>query len=492
MSKKSFFEELSFFFKEIRHISIKKDGLAVFNKLLTKLALRSYIQSNDQMIVKPAPVFKPRPFHMNSTPTRGIESRQHQKIRNAHVILALAGLIALTLTFLLATSGLVSGMKLALFAAAASVFLLICIISFFSVRRTSGEVFDGRPVSADENFGEIDNRLIALDEANQFFGSSLNAADMFRLVTSRVGEIFPFSAGALIVPDEAGIKMKIAQFEGRNADVMQDLEFEITAGLSGKAVASRAIEIDEGLELDRKAIPAERLEGFRSSVAIPLMQDEDVFGVFELFTDHAVINDDDTVKLLEAIGEHVTPLFRSSLAFEQSISSALTDVLTGLPNERAFYMILENQLAESMRYRDERPLTVLVIDIKGFSEVNTNLGHQTGDRILEFTGDRIKEQLRKMDFLARTMNDEFAVILPTAAEKTALEIMERIRVVFAQTPFAISDEENVKIWLNFGWATFWKDGETANQLIRNAQLRKQQEKSEEPAGVLWFPKEYVN
>ena len=155
-------------------------------------------------------------------------------------------------------------------------------------------------------------------------------------------------------------------------------------------------------------------------------------------------------------------------------------------------MVLENQLAESMRYREERPLTVLTIDIKGFGEVNTKLGHQTGDRILEFAGARIKEQLRKMDFLARTVNDEFAVILPTASEKTAAEIVNRIEAVFAKTPFAFSENEDVKIRLNFGEATFWKDGDTAQQLIRHARLRKQQAKSEEPVGVLWFPKEYVN
>ncbi len=430
---------------------------------------------------------------MQRLQARAAESRHYISYRNIHVILGSAGLIAIALTFFLATSGLSSGAKVSVFAGVAAMYAVACLISLLFNERGSAHQMTAiaiEPLNA--AFDEIDDRLIALDEANQFFGSSLNAADMFRLVSSRVGEIFPFAASALIVPDEAAGKMKISQFEGRNADMMHELEIGISEGLAGKSFASGAIEIDEDLKLNSKSFPAEKLDGFRSSVAIPLLQNESIFGVFELFTDYPVRKDEDTVKLLEAIGEHVTPLFRSSMAFEQSISSALTDALTGLPNQRAFFMILENQLAESMRYRDERPLTVLTIDIKGFAEVNSNLGHPTGDRILEFVGEHIKQQLRKMDFLARTMNDEFAVILPTASEKTASEIVERIKAVFAQNPFAISDEENVKIWLNFGWATFWKDGETAPQLIRHAQLRKQQAKSEEPAGVLWFPREYVN
>lgn len=412
----------------------------------------------------------------------------------AHAVLCLAGLIAIASIYLSSTANFSSGARIFMFVGVATAYIVTCLVSFtiskrdFFARTASAAAMD--PHAAE--FDEIEHRLIALDEAHQFFGSSLNAADMFRLVSSRVGEIFPFAASALFVPDEAGEKLTVAQIEGRNADVLEDVGIDIAEGLSGKAFASRAIEIDEDLTYDTWAIPEEKLAGFRSAIAIPLLQNDKILGVFELFTDHAVKKDDDTLKLLEAIGEHVTPLFRSSMAFDRSISSALTDVLTGLPNERAFYMVLENQLAESTRFRDERPLTILSIDIRDFAAVNSMLGHSIGDRMLEFAGARIAEHLRKMDFLARTVNDEFGVILPTASEKTAMEIIERIKSGFTQSGFAISDEESVTISLNVGWATFWKDGETVEQLIRSAQLRKRQEKSEEPAGVLWFPKEYVN
>ena len=180
------------------------------------------------------------------------------------------------------------------------------------------------------------------------------------------------------------------------------------------------------------------------------------------------------------------------MSFERSASNALTDKVTSLPNERAFYMVLENQLAECIRHRDERPLSVLTIDIKNFADINQNFGFATGDRMLTFTAEKLTSQLRKMDFLARSSNDEFLLVLPTASEKFATEIMQRIRENFAEEPFGITEEEDMKVWLNFGWATFWQDGDTAEQLLRNARVRKQQSKAEEPSRVLWFPKEYVN
>ena len=155
-------------------------------------------------------------------------------------------------------------------------------------------------------------------------------------------------------------------------------------------------------------------------------------------------------------------------------------------------MVLENQLAESQRFRSERPLTVMSVDIKHFSDANQNFGFAAGDRILAFAAEHLSSQLRKMDFLCRSVNDEFLIILPTASEKFATEILQRIKNHFAGEVFTISESEDIKVWLNFGWATFWQDGETADQLLQHARIRKQQSKAEEPSKVLWFPKEYVN
>ena len=124
--------------------------------------------------------------------------------------------------------------------------------------------------------------------------------------------------------------------------------------------------------------------------------------------------------------------------------------------------------------------------------MNQNFGFAAGDRMLSFVSDNLAAMLRKMDFLARAANDEFLIVLPKAPEKVANEILHRITDHFAGKVFAVSDSEELKVWLNFGLATFWQDGETAEQLLQHARLRKQQSKAESPSKVLRFPKEYVN
>ncbi|MEO8572545.1 MAG: GGDEF domain-containing protein, partial [Pyrinomonadaceae bacterium] len=211
-----------------------------------------------------------------------------------------------------------------------------------------------------------------------------------------------------------------------------------------------------------------------------------------LYKDEPLVVISELDSMLEAIGARVAPLFLTSLSFERSISNALTDSLTNLPNERAFFMVLENQLAESQRFRSERPLTVVSIDIKNFGDVNQNFGFAAGDRMLAFVSENLAGLLRKMDFLSRSTNDEFLILLPTASEKFAGEILQRIKDHFSAKAFAVSETDEVKVWLNVGQATFWQDGETSEQLLQHARVRKQQSKAEEPSKVLWFPKEYVN
>jgi diguanylate cyclase (GGDEF)-like protein len=405
----------------------------------------------------------------------------------AQLALGLFGLVAPVLTFFLAVSSLPETVKIFVLVIMALGYSFICIRSFQKppLQATA-------PKDLADSSETLEKGLNAIGEASEFFGSSLKPSDLFRLVSSRVAQVFPFSNSALFVASDGKDVLQVAQADGPNAEAILQVALPIEAGIAGMAWLSNDVEVDTDLKLERAALPERALADSRSAVAIPLRHDGQAFAILVLYTTEPITGIEDLHPTFEAIGERVAPLFLSSISFDRSISNALTDTLTCLPNERAFYMVLENQLAESQRFRTERPLTVLTIDIKNFADANQSFGFAAGDRILSFTAEHLTSQLRKMDFLSRSSNDEFLIILPTATAKFAAEIIDRIRERFATVPFTVSDTDEIKVWLNFGWATFWQDGETAEQLLQNARVRKQQAKAEEPAKVLWFPKEYVN
>lgn len=426
-----------------------------------------------------------------TTLEKSAPSTRHDTVSTMQFVLIGFGLAAPFATYAIAVSPFSQEARVVMLTGLACVYLVICVWTGVQLKRVSGKLGEGwvEPVS-EEN--ELENKLAALDDAREFFGTSLKPADMFRLVSNRVSEIVPFGTCLLITrAGEKGELLRVANAFGDSAASFENLEFAADTSLAGLAFLGSEVEIASTMDQEHEVFPEGLLAAYTGSAAVPVSHDGDVFAVYQFFFNQES-RAEDLRERLEAIGDRVAPLFLGSLAFERSLSKALTDPITNLPNERAFYMVLENQLAESHRFREERPLTVMAVDIKEFDEINQAYGHAAGDRALSFAAECIGSQLRKMDFLARSMNDEFLIVLPKASEKTAVEIMARIRAKFASTPFVAAEGESTKLWLNFGAATFWQDGETASQLVRFAGMQKQQAKSEVNATVVKFPKEYVN
>ena len=400
---------------------------------------------------------------------------------------------AIIAVFLIAGADTGAWIKFTALAAIAAVNLTVIVLA--SRRAAAADVpteSKADAMTALEFLNDDQNKMLALDDANDFFGGALKPADMFRLVSSRVAELIPFDASVIFVQNEQAGEWTAAFAEGRRAELARNLKIGVDRGLAGRVGLTGSITEDIGLELESDVLPTEFVERFRTAVALPMVKDGEVFASFQFYRKAAMPQDSETKVLLEKIAARLSPLFASSIAFERSLSNAMTDSLTTLPNERAFFMVLENQLAESQRYRDDRPLTVIAVDVQNFDELNLSYGHAIGNRALTFVADMIKRQLRKMDFLARSINDEFVMILPNAAESTALEVIDRIRSAFDNEQFVIEDDESVELRLNFGSATFWQDGETAPILMQTAQLRKQRSKADDSGKVLWFPREYVN
>ena len=408
--------------------------------------------------------------------------------------LAIGSLCALFATFFVSVSNFQFQSKLLIFLSVLFLYTAFC-ACIYARQKKHVQTNEIKPVSETSESifnAEIEAKLLAFEEANQFFGASLKPADMFRLVASRIEEIIPFAACAVFFADQENNRLKIVYAVGENSEKLIETKFNSSKGLAGKTFQNRQPQLDEKLLYDINAISIEKLKGFSSAIAVPLFHNEEVFGVLELFGAEGNKFDKNTLQLFEAIGTRVAPLFLSSRAFEISLANALTDALTSLPNERAFFLVLENQIAESQRFRDNRPLAILTIDIKNFAEINEQYGHATGDRVLEYAAEMLKNQLRQMDFLARSVNDEFLAVLPTASDEITKEIIERVEKAFVSKPFEVLENEKIYLQLNFGAASFGKDGETLEQLLELAILRKQQSKSTESGKILWFPKEFVN
>jgi len=103
----------------------------------------------------------------------------------------------------------------------------------------------------------------------------------------------------------------------------------------------------------------------------------------------------------------------------------LTDVLTGIPNRKAFDLELDRAI--EMAREEQTPLCLFMCDIDHFKRFNDTFGHQTGDQVLRLVGGCLAENVKGRDTAARYGGEEFAVVLPHTALSDAVFVANVIR-----------------------------------------------------------------
>ena len=153
--------------------------------------------------------------------------------------------------------------------------------------------------------------------------------------------------------------------------------------------------------------------------------------------------------------------------YEQSLSLALTDSLTGVFNRRyvsAHLPRLLDRAADS-----NKPVSILMFDIDHFKRVNDTFGHDVGDEVLREVAVRSARNLRNFDLVARLGGEEFVVIMPDTDGEAALMVAERLRQRIGDTPFAISAPVGeITVTVSVGVAVGGRVGDTVDTLIKRA------------------------
>ena len=109
-----------------------------------------------------------------------------------------------------------------------------------------------------------------------------------------------------------------------------------------------------------------------------------------------------------------------------------TDPLTGLMNRRRLFERLEEELVRAKRYNE--PLSVAMVDIDHFKNVNDSYGHQTGDRVLKAIANQLFTNARDVDSVGRYGGEEFLILMPKTDKTGAVVYAERLRAAIESLP----------------------------------------------------------
>jgi diguanylate cyclase (GGDEF)-like protein len=139
-----------------------------------------------------------------------------------------------------------------------------------------------------------------------------------------------------------------------------------------------------------------------------------------------------------------------AVANRRLATAALTDPLTGLPNRRSAMDQLEQ--AWSAASRSGLPLSVMVVDIDHFKQINDSHGHAAGDLVLREAAAILRASARREDSVCRIGGEEFLVICPNTNLKSAMLSAERLRASLGAKRIAIGQTEKT-LTVSIGVAT---------------------------------------
>jgi diguanylate cyclase (GGDEF)-like protein/PAS domain S-box-containing protein len=141
-------------------------------------------------------------------------------------------------------------------------------------------------------------------------------------------------------------------------------------------------------------------------------------------------------------------------AEDQLRELAISDSLTGVYNRRYFFQLAQNEIERSFRYH--RKLSLILLDIDHFKNINDTFGHLVGDQVLEALATRCRSNLRVFDAIGRFGGEEFVILLPETTIEEATAIADRLRSA-VENIVVITPKGKAEITISLGLTCYQPD-----------------------------------
>jgi diguanylate cyclase (GGDEF)-like protein len=258
--------------------------------------------------------------------------------------------------------------------------------------------------------------------------STLELDQVLDLILDQLARVIDYDSAAVLLLEEDNVRVVTGhgfkdstKFLGRSYPI-KDLPLE------------KILETQRALWLEnpRENTKLRKLgwtKNIQSWMALPMWAPGELIGFMTLDSYQPDAYGASEAALVQPYANQAAQAIENARRFDWVQRQALTDDLTGLYNRRGLFQLGRREVERADRF--ERPLTAIMIDIDHFKRVNDRYGHYIGDQVLCEIARRCTALLRKIDLLGRYGGEEFAILLPETAMRTAMEVAERIRKFIA-------------------------------------------------------------
>ncbi len=235
------------------------------------------------------------------------------------------------------------------------------------------------------------------------------------------------------------------------------------------------LEIDEGKLFDPSTVDhtttdvgrdnqaaLQRLEIDEEVLVLPIRVENRPMGAIWIFSEGRPFEEEDIQRAELIVAQSSLALVNAEKLL-QARERAFIDDVTDLYNARYLQSALDREVSRAQRYGLE--VSVVILDIDHFKQVNDRHGHLVGSRVLREFGRVLQRCVRRIDTVGRYGGDEFTVLLVDTGMSEALRVAERIRCMVSETAFQQDKSLDLKITVSLGIATYPSHGSTWSSLV---------------------------
>jgi len=319
-------------------------------------------------------------------------------------------------------------------------------------------------------------QLKSLNKISSTFTSELDLEKALAALQQAIREMLSFDMSYIFL--KSGIRLQLLSLEnydGTKIDLEDYKSFyvKVGEGLTGKVALTKQGEIvGSDAELFTLEVEPEYIRDNKSLLSVPILWDQQVVGVLTLGSrdEYHFKKKDMTLALI--LASQAAVAIHNARVYERSKEQGKRDELTRVYNYRGFEEILNKKFGEAENTGGH--LSLLLLDIDHFKQVNDRYGHLAGNEVLRHLASQLQGLCRKDDIIARYGGEEFTIILPYTTSDEAFQIAERIRKSIERDTILIkqsmTDEEeiNIRLTASIGVSSFPEMSETIQDLIRHA------------------------
>ncbi len=276
---------------------------------------------------------------------------------------------------------------------------------------------------------------------------------IFEAIVSGVIRISKMPAASLSVYNKEKQQLFLVATKGFSSEFYQNAIYSVRPGGLTEHILSNKMPILVPDIADYPAFnnPTIMKEGIQSLIAIPLIGDKGPVGILYCDDFEARSFPDRLSDHLQMLSTQAVIAIQKQQTFERIKELSIRDPLTSLYNRRYFNKIMVSEIDRASRLN--RPLSVMLIDIDHFKQVNDNYGHPVGDQVLEGLAHCFESIVRPYDVLARFGGEEFIILMPETGETEAAASAERLRLAARESALL---PEDASLSCSIGVCTFKK------------------------------------